>query len=154
MISGLSIACAVMTLKAMLDYRKSIDIVWTLPSAPFFSLVEICVALVTSSVPVIYSLLVKSRASSKHSRGSTNPKPSNSQLETRWHNQNVSASGTPSPKTHGDWKLGRSKGLGKEAEMDVFKTGTLNTFHEIPSTTNLHESEPSARKSHDAIEVK
>lgn len=154
MISGFSVVCAALKMKALLDFRKTIDVIWTLASAPFISLVEIYVALITSSIPVIYPLFVKPRASSKHSKGSAHPKSSNLQSETHRLNQNVSGSGLSSPKPHIGWKFGPSKGAGNDTEMDVFKKGALNTFHEIPSTKNLHEPENSSEKCHNEIEVK
>lgn len=139
MISGFSIVCAALRLKALLDFLASNDITWTLPVAPFVSLIEDCVALITSSIPVVYSLFVKPRGTSKYSKGSAGVKLSDSQQKTRW-----SSHGMPSSKPHAGWKFGFGKSESNATEMDVMGKGSMNTFHEIPSTTELHESKGSS----------
>lgn len=144
-ISGLSIVCAALILKALIDFRETTDVTWTLATAPFVSLIEICVALITSSIPVIYPLFIKSGASLRYSKG---PKVSKSQPEIRWTSRGAQGSGMLSPKTHTGWKFGLRKGDCNEAEMHVLRKESLNAFREIPSTTQLHETGASSVRGH------
>lgn len=58
-ISSFSIVCAIVRLIALITYTKSPDVDWGLRVIPFISAMEAYVALITSSIPAIYPLLVR-----------------------------------------------------------------------------------------------
>lgn len=62
-ISGLSIICAIMRLAALIlvVHVKPEDVSWNSPVVPFVSVLEVYIALITSSVPAIYPLACRSR---------------------------------------------------------------------------------------------
>jgi hypothetical protein len=138
-ISGLSIACCAVRLHALQSFIDSPDVTWHLPVSPFVSAVEIFVALMTSSVPVIYPLLVKPRLTARGSKGS-GARPAVQTSEKRWPSQSTRGSTAPTPKQHPKWTFGSAKRYGEDTEMSVFGKESMNTFHEIPSTTNLNET--------------
>lgn len=131
-ISGLAVACAAVRLQALVSFKNNPDITWHLPVTPFVSTIEAFVALITSSIPVIYPLFVKA---GKGTTGKSSSQPS----EKRWPNQSARASVAPMQKAHAKWSFGMAKRNGEDTELNVFGKESLNTFHEIPSTTNLNE---------------
>lgn len=62
-ISGLSIICAIMRLAALIvaTHLKPEDVTWNTPFVPFVSVLEVYIALITSSVPAIYPLACRSK---------------------------------------------------------------------------------------------
>lgn len=62
-ISGLSIICAIMRLAVLIlvIHVKPEDISWNSPVIPFVSVLEVHIALITSSVPAIYPLACRSK---------------------------------------------------------------------------------------------
>lgn len=62
-ISGLSIICAIMRLAALVVavHVKPEDVSWNSPIIPFVSVLEVYIALITSSVPAIYPLACRSK---------------------------------------------------------------------------------------------
>lgn len=138
-ISGLSIACCAVRLHELESFKNSVDITWHLPILPYVSVIEIFVALMTSSVPVIYPLLVKPRLTGRGSKGA-GVKSSTQVSEKRWPSQSARGSTAPTPKQHPKWTFGLGKRHGEDTEMNVFGKESMNTFHEIPSTTKLHET--------------
>lgn len=62
-ISGLSIICAIMRLVALIIvvHVKPEDVSWNSPFIPFVSVLEVYIALITSSVPAIYPLACRSK---------------------------------------------------------------------------------------------
>lgn len=57
--SGFSIICAGLRLQALNTFQDPDDPPWDLPVVPFLSALEVYIALMTSSIPAMYPLLVK-----------------------------------------------------------------------------------------------
>ena len=76
-VSLISVVCAVARLVVTIIWLRSIDISWNYPLIPFFSNVEACIAIMTSSVPAIQPLfrgpLKQQRLESKTSQYRLNP---------------------------------------------------------------------------------
>ena len=55
-ISFISVVCAIVRLASLVIWMRSVDISWNYPLIPFLANMEVCVGLMTSSVPAIYPL--------------------------------------------------------------------------------------------------
>ena len=87
--------CSILRLSSIIVWVNSSDISWNFPLIPFFTTLEACVALITSSVPAIYPFLRKPQPNnSYHSMPTLRQAPSNgwrsqdSTLEERAHSRN------------------------------------------------------------------
>ena len=59
-ISSISVVCALVRMASLILWMRSIDISWNYPLIPFLANMEVCVGLMTSSVPAIYPLFRRS----------------------------------------------------------------------------------------------
>ncbi|KAF6230615.1 hypothetical protein HO173_011152 [Letharia columbiana] len=66
-ISFISVVCAIVRMASLIIWMRSIDISWNYPLVPFLSNMEVCVGLMTSSVPAIYPLFRRSARKQSHS---------------------------------------------------------------------------------------
>ena len=55
-ISSISVVCALVRMASLIIWMRSIDISWNYPLIPFLANMEVCIGLMTSSVPAIYPL--------------------------------------------------------------------------------------------------
>lgn len=55
-ISFISVVCALVRLASQIIWMRSVDISWNYPLIPFLANLEVCVGMMTSSVPAIYPL--------------------------------------------------------------------------------------------------
>ena len=66
-ISSISVVCAIVRMAALIIWMRSVDISWNYPLIPFLSNMEVCVGLMTSSVPAIYPLFRRSERKPSYS---------------------------------------------------------------------------------------
>ena len=59
-ISSISVVCATIRMASLVIWMRSVDISWNYPLIPFLANMEVCVGLMTSSVPAIYPLFRRS----------------------------------------------------------------------------------------------
>ena len=71
-ISSISVVCALVRLSSLVIWLRSDDISWNYPLIPFLSNMEVCVGLMTSSVPAIYPLF---RTSQRRKQSYSDPAP-------------------------------------------------------------------------------
>ncbi|MCJ1465891.1 hypothetical protein MMC07_004510, partial [Pseudocyphellaria aurata] len=135
-ISSFSIVCAIFRLIALITYAKSPSTDWGLPMIPFVSAMEAYVALMTSSIPAIYPLIVRPKSAIR----SPNPQQ---QSQWRWDeewqskvmetldsSQPITGASASSNCVSNGWTS--AKALGHN--MDVSRK-TRNSIYEIPSST-------------------
>ena len=70
-ISSISVVCALVRMASLILWMRSIDISWNYPLIPFLANMEVCVGLMTSSVPAIYPLFRRS----ERRQGYSDPAP-------------------------------------------------------------------------------
>ncbi|KAF6225245.1 hypothetical protein HO133_010442 [Letharia lupina] len=83
-ISSISVVCAIVRMASLIIWMRSIDISWNYPLIPFLSNMEVCVGIMTSSVPAIYPLFRRSAREQSHSDPAPPPMGS---PETSWVSQ-------------------------------------------------------------------
>ncbi|KAM0800927.1 hypothetical protein BDR22DRAFT_888942 [Usnea florida] len=66
-ISSISVTCAIVRMASLIIWMRSVDISWNYPLIPFLSNMEVCVGLMTSSVPAIYPLFRRSERKPSYS---------------------------------------------------------------------------------------
>ena len=66
-ISSISVVCALVRMASLILWMRSIDISWNYPLIPFLANMEVCVGLMTSSVPAIYPLFRRSERRQNYS---------------------------------------------------------------------------------------
>ncbi len=66
-ISSISVVCALVRMASLIIWIRSVDISWNYPLIPFLANMEVCVGLMTSSVPAIYPLFRRSERRKIHS---------------------------------------------------------------------------------------
>ena len=59
-ISSMAVVCALVRMASMVIWLRSVDVSWNYPLVPFLANMEVCIGLITSSVPAIYPLFRRS----------------------------------------------------------------------------------------------
>lgn len=132
-ISSISVVCALVRMASLIIWMRSVDISWNYPLIPFLSNMEVCVGLMTSSVPAIYPLFRRSER--KQSYSDPAPPPMGSP-EKSWVSQD-SCDDTAVPSTPDKRSPKRWSFLGRKAS-DKSKVNK----HAYPSTTTESEYGP------------
>lgn len=145
-ISGLSIICAIMRLAALILVVnvKPENISWNSPVVPFVSVLEVYIALITSSVPAIYPLACRSRFFSCWSSKKSDQQPRSeeawgSNVDTLTYSSDLTAINDSRSINHPKWF--RLKWGGSKSESTVAPT----RMEDVPLTNVSHtmKSRPS-----------
>lgn len=153
-ISGLSIICAIMRLVALiiLVHVKPEDVSWNAPFIPFVSVLEVYIALITSSVPAIYPLACRSKFFSCWRSKKSDPQlPSSeeawgSNLDTLTYSSDLTAINDSQSSNHSKWlplKWGRSKSECIVAPTIIEDTHMMDASQAIKSRPSFAPSIPS-----------
>lgn len=108
-VSLVSVTCSILRLAFTILWVKSSDISWNYPLIPFFSNMEACVALITTSVPAILPLLRPTR--SRKPQASPQPPP---QIDVE---QAPSSQGEDSEKGEKEWESQNSTAVPSTADQ-------------------------------------
>lgn len=65
-ISSISVVCAFVRMASLVIWMRSVDVSWNYPLVPFLANMEVCIGLMTSSVPAIYPLFRRSERRKHH----------------------------------------------------------------------------------------
>ena len=66
-ISSISVVCALVRMASLVIWIRSVDISWNYDLVPFLANMEVCVGIMTSSVPAIYPLFRRLERKQSHS---------------------------------------------------------------------------------------
>ena len=146
-ISGLSIICAIMRLAALIlvAHVKPEDVSWNSPAVPFVSVLEVCIALITSSVPAIYPLACRSRffscwGSRKSDQQRLSEEAWGSNVDTLTYSSDLTAINGSHGSNHPKWfrlKWGRSKSESTVAPIMMEDIPMTDIRHTIKSRPKL-----------------
>ena len=153
-ISGLSIICAIMRLVALIIvvHVKPEDVSWNSPFIPFVSVLEVYIALITSSVPAIYPLACRSKFfSCWRSKKSDQQLPSSeeawgSNLDTLTYSSDLTAINDGQSSKHSKWlplKWGRPKSGCTVAPAIIGDVHMMDASQAIKSRPSFAPSIPS-----------
>lgn len=152
-ISGLSIICAIMRLAALIlvVHVKPEDVSWNSPVVPFVSVLEVYIALITSSVPAIYPLACRSRflsccRSKKSDQQPLSEEAWGSNVDTLTYSSDLTAMKDSHSSNHPKWfglNWGRSKSESTVLPIIIQDIPMTDVSHAIKSRPSFAACIPS-----------
>lgn len=136
-VSGCSVICAIIRLLALISLTTAPDDRWSLPVIPFVSALEGYVALMTSSIPAIYPLVVKPKFNFRAPMMANIEQPPS---DSCWHSKSNTM--TSSARQQSDTSRWNLKPVSARPSISLAVTGVVNDGSGLPET----RSESNQRK--------
>ena len=144
-ISSISVVCALVRMASLILWMRSVDISWNYPLIPFLANMEVCVGVMTSSVPAIYPLFRKSERRKNYSDPAPPPmgSPQKSWVSQDSHDETaVPSTSTTDNRTSKRWSfLGRRISTKPKDNQQGFRAVTESEYGPRTELKSVFEAE-------------